>query len=588
MDKIKQIIILNLKMEGFKRFKEPFEISMDDLTYISGGNGQGKTSVADAIAYVFCGTPVWGEKSSDRLQNSECSEMKVEVRFVDENGEVHTLSRRRSGGNSFVVMDGTQLRQTDMTNFFADKDVFLSVLNPLYFIERLADNGRELLQKLLPSVDQAEILNGLSDGVKALLENEDINNTEYYIQQKRAQLKGLEESKSYLDGQTDLLKTQQKESEEKIDSVLERGQKIAARKEELEKKQFFNIDVNALKQRQTEISQTISDDKRAKLLARRAEIQSQKYESKFAADIAKAKAELQMLSKCYQERLAQLNDLRPGIKCPVCCAAVTAENYNSIVSRMRTELAHLHNKGSEVKAAYQELMEMDDKCESKFLTFRDADLKKVDDELAQLDNDSDVMEIAMLEDKIRLGNLTHAEFEELEDLRKQADSYAKEVEVLGEAAKIPQKISEIEKKIKSNEECAADVQKQINAAGAYAAKKAEITLNKLQMNHAAIKLFDVVKTTGEIKNVFKFTYDGKDYRWLSTSEKIKAGLEVSELLRKLTGLCYPTYIDNAECITTNVTPVHGQVILAFAKNTDLTVQKKGRHSAGQAKAKEAA
>ena len=55
----------------------------------------------------------------------------------------------------------------------------------------------------------------------------------------------------------------------------------------------------------------------------------------------------------------------------------------------------------------------------------------------------------------------------------------------------------------------------------------------------------------------------------SASEKIRAGLEVSGLLTRLTGLSYPTYIDNAECITTNVDSLYGQVIFAFAKKTEL-------------------
>ena len=99
MDKIKKFSILSIKMEGFKRFKEPYEIKMDTLTYISGGNGQGKTTVADAIAYAFCGTPFWGEKSCERLLNSESSEMSVEVQLVDENGEVH----KKGGGEQICL-----------------------------------------------------------------------------------------------------------------------------------------------------------------------------------------------------------------------------------------------------------------------------------------------------------------------------------------------------------------------------------------------------------------------------------------------------------------------------------------------------
>ena len=49
-------------------------------------------------------------------------------------------------------------------------------------------------------------------------------------------------------------------------------------------------------------------------------------------------------------------------------------------------------------------------------------------------------------------------------------------------------------------------------------------LTPLKMKQASIKLFEVVKSTGELKGTFKFAYDGKDYRWLSTSERIKAGV----------------------------------------------------------------
>ena len=54
MKRINKFSILTLKMEGFKRFKEPYTMEFDRLTYISGGNGQGKSTIADAMAYAFC------------------------------------------------------------------------------------------------------------------------------------------------------------------------------------------------------------------------------------------------------------------------------------------------------------------------------------------------------------------------------------------------------------------------------------------------------------------------------------------------------------------------------------------------------
>ena len=50
MKKIDKFIILKVKMAGFKKFKEPYDVKLDKITYISGGNGQGKTTIADAIA----------------------------------------------------------------------------------------------------------------------------------------------------------------------------------------------------------------------------------------------------------------------------------------------------------------------------------------------------------------------------------------------------------------------------------------------------------------------------------------------------------------------------------------------------------
>lgn len=63
MDKIKQFTITRVKMKGFKAFKEEEkEVHLGNTTYIYGANGQGKTSIADAIAYAFCGVSFWGEK----------------------------------------------------------------------------------------------------------------------------------------------------------------------------------------------------------------------------------------------------------------------------------------------------------------------------------------------------------------------------------------------------------------------------------------------------------------------------------------------------------------------------------------------
>lgn len=569
MKRINKFHIINIKMEGFKKFKEPYSIEFDRFTCISGGNGQGKSTIADAIAYAFCGTPFWGEKSCDRLLNSESREMYVEVQFVDENGEIHTLSRRRNSSNTTIVFDTMNLRQTDVVELFAERDIFLSLFNPIYFIEKIAEDGREFLQKLVPVVEQKDVLAQMSESTRTLLEGESLLDPEYFTKKRREELKGYEDTAVNLEGQKDLLQRQYDETVAKLDDIVTKGNDIVSRKQALEEKQFEGIDVEALKAKQAAIAEALSDDKRKRLLERQAEAVHRQYVSKFTEEIAKINAEIAALSAQCQKIVARAKGVKIGDTCPTCHTVVTEENCRTIAAGLKAEYDDIRAKGQSAVSARDELVALDKKSAEKFEEFRQADLARIEADLAALGS-ADVSEIAMLEDRIKYGNLTPEEYAQLEELIKQAEAYANEVKVLYEANDIPEKIKAINKQL---EECAtkkAELSRLIAAVGEYSAKKAEITLQSLQMNRASIKLFDVVKSTGEVKNTFRFTYDGKDYRWLSTSEKIKAGLEVSALLERLTGLVYPKYIDNAECITTKLDPVNGQVILAYARNVALT------------------
>ncbi len=570
-EQIRNFTILSVKMEGFKRFKEAYEVNLDRIAYISGSNGEGKTTIADAISYAFCGTPFWGEHSSDRLKNNESAEMCVEVKFVDENGEVHSLTRRRKNDVATITLDTLQLRQQDVTEMFAEKDIFLSILNPLYFIEKVAKDGREFLQKLLPPIKQEDVLSLLDESTQSLLEKESLLDPAYYITKKREELKEIERDRDYYDGQADMLKTEQRESEAKVDEVIKRGEVIVAKKETLEEKQFKGIDVESLKARQTQISAELSDGQREKLLAKQAEAQNRQYTSKLTGEIAKMQAEINAIKAKCEKVVAQAKNIKVGDKCPTCFTVVTEENRILIVDELKKQYEELTLQGKNAVSAYKELLELEKKSRAKFEEFRQEDLTRIEAELAAC-NTGDVTDIAMLEDKIRLGNLTEEEYSELVELRKQAEELGKEVQLLEQADKIPARLETIEKGLANAKTREIEVNKLINAVNIFMAKRAELTLMPLKMNRAAINLFKIVKTTGELKDDFKFTFDGKDYRWLSASEKIKAGLEVANLLARLTGLQYPTFIDNAECITTKLDRVYGQVLLAYARNNALAVQ----------------
>ena len=48
MKKIEQFQITSMSISGFKSYEKPTELTFGDPTVITGGNGRGKTSIADA------------------------------------------------------------------------------------------------------------------------------------------------------------------------------------------------------------------------------------------------------------------------------------------------------------------------------------------------------------------------------------------------------------------------------------------------------------------------------------------------------------------------------------------------------------
>ena len=46
---------------------------------------------------------------------------------------------------------------------FGERDVLLSIFNPLYFSEELGEDGKKLLARYLPPVPQADVLSQLNE-----------------------------------------------------------------------------------------------------------------------------------------------------------------------------------------------------------------------------------------------------------------------------------------------------------------------------------------------------------------------------------------------------------------------------------------
>lgn len=114
----------------------------------------------------------------------------------------------------------------------------------------------------------------------------------------------------------------------------------------------------------------------------------------------------------------------------------------------------------------------------------------------------------------------------------------------------------------------------LDAIKAFNAKEAELQAEKVQglFENLSIKLFETVKTTGEIKPTFEIMMDGREYKKLSLSEGIRAGLELRDVLSEQSGITVPCFVDNAESITKFKEP-NGQLIIAkVVAGKELTIE----------------
>jgi DNA repair exonuclease SbcCD ATPase subunit len=525
MEHIKSFRIDSLTVEGFKNFAERNTFDFGGVNYITGHNGLGKTTIADAIAYAIAGVPFSGEQSLDRLYAMGARDMRVEL-SVTVDGEPHTLIRERINDGTAITWDGAQIRQSDIVSMFGEKDVFLSIFNPLYFIEVLGDKGRNLLERCLPPVSHEAVMERLSEPTRELLKDARILSPDTYLEKLRADIRELESGIVYTEGQRDMLAVQS----------MDAKTKLAAKQSELD---ALGAEITALEEKYNSADMSALRDFRSTLYSKYEEVSR---DDTIASETAKAAALFENARTRYTQENGVLKNLRPGIACIACKQRVTEQNIEVVRKSFTDSLATIAAEGNALKAKLAELKAQAEK-RSEYLS----DLKA---------------QIQSVEADMECGGLTPDEKLRLDALKKTRDALAAELDAL-------QKMSQSEPSARDNElvrlkGAIAEKRKLESAVKIYAQERYALLFRDFDtLNKVSLVLYDTVKKTGEVKSVFRFCYDGRPYKFLSLSEKIKAGLELSELVKRLTGSDYPVFIDNGESVPVidNVKP-SGQIFVS--------------------------
>ena len=435
-------------MSGFKCFAEPREFVFGDRNAIAGDSGLDKTGIADAIAYAITGTPYFGDGRIDRLyaEGSKNLRVSLEIRLPD--GSAHTLARERTKDRTSLTYDGPPVRQSDLTVMFGEKDLFLSIFNPLYFTEALGENAGNLLERYLPAVPQEKLLETLDEADRALLANERIASPEGFLKSLREEIKEIENDVVYTEGQRDLLRAQTREAEEALSKKLEELAETEERVSALESKKTEDRDIPKTKERLADLR--ARRDEAAKetpapadtaeidaeilsVLEKLAEKKATRFVSGYAKEIAAVEVRFETAKKRYNTEKEALAKLAPGVRCPMCKQSVTEENVGAIKKSFAESLAALVAEGNAAGEERAQLKALEEKAKTVFEKFKSDDVAKLEAEAAELEKRRDIAlieaegaaklaapsteslkrDIALLEAEIETGNLSENEAAEL-------------------------------------------------------------------------------------------------------------------------------------------------------------------------------
>lgn len=247
-----------------------------------------------------------------------------------------------------ITYDGYEIRQLDLNDMFGERDVFLSILNPLYFIEDLGESGKNLLEMYLPMIPHETVLAELSEPVREALKDESLLSPDAWLKRRREEIRGLEERITYLGGQKDLAESQSQTYEQTHQEMASQIEKLRWEISGLEAKQFAGMDTSEMQERLVELSQRYDEaarddrsdaaEQQRNLSALRAKIarrQAEQYQSKFTQALADISAKVKELSARYQRETAAYKAFHAGMECPTCHRPVTEQSLSEVQAALK-------------------------------------------------------------------------------------------------------------------------------------------------------------------------------------------------------------------------------------------------------------
>ena len=522
-----------IKTIGFRKNKETFETNLYDITSITGGNTKGKTNILYAIIWGFLGTNLTGDEK-EWLGNKNSDDCLVELHFTDNFNIPHILVRYKNkydNSKNFIMLDGKTATQKDIQSFYGDKKLFLSILNPNYFISKKPAEQKELLDKYLPEIDISIVYDKLDNTEKALLESCPKNILEFISE--------LNENKRITETKIGNLQGKIEYAQNIINSTVIEEEKTFEKAEELK---FARMELSSL-----EAENTFTKTRQENIVN---DLNNQ------IADKEKQIQDLTTNMKAGKQKYLQLK-AEPVSYCPTCKQVLNPEGKLITINNMRTELEIAFESKQKLDI---ELMDL----KSKHATERC--------KLHALESKSNLEREKHIED-LR-SQIQELEQEQLEIERFNSSILSKKHTIDGaenDISLFSNQIMECSKLLENIKETKDVAQKlYIN----YIEEKMKFATKHLK--NVSIKYYKVSKEDGVIKEDFIILYNGNELKSISRSETIATSLELCNMLNIVAKTNFPLFIDDSEsCADYNFIEDYSngtQILIArVEKGKDLTI-----------------
>lgn len=516
--------ITYIKTIGFRKFEGEFEANLYDITEIIGGNAKGKTNILYAIIWGFLGTNLTGDDKV-YIGNNNSDNCYVEIHFIDNFGNNHVLKRLKNKYNNkknFLLLDEKPIIQENLTSYYKDKKLFLSIMNSNYFINRTPSEQKILLDTYLPNIDITEIYNKLDNNDKSIL-GTCPQNIILYIKELNNEKKVYEDKIKLLQGK---LTYAENIITEKLTDL-----KIFNKQEELSiaTQKLALLKSNSIlekKQNQLKIIETLNN-------------QINLYQNEIN--------KLDNNIKSNREKYILLKK-SPISYCPTCKQQLSNKSLLITMQQIKTTLDNSNSNISNFEHEIQKLKKniVIEKCKLYALGEKNPDeqnnkIKEIENQIKLLEHEKQEIEQYNLSINIKK-ELIQKSKNDIEILSKNINNLYKLLDCNKKSKKIAQQlfINYIEAKMH------------------YATK---------YLTNVNIKYYTVLKDSGEIKDDFIITYKGNDFKNLSRSETIATALEISNMLNKISNINLPLFIDDSESCTDY------DFINTFSNDTQLIIAK---------------